>query len=264
MKWFKKIVLSVSIVFLLAAAGFYIYVSDYYRADDTAKAALEEGLKTGEAIAYDRFIVIPAKKQTDSALIFYPGGKVEAASYYPLLSDLSKRGITCILVKMPFHLAVLNPQAADQIYGILPEIKNWYIGGHSLGGAMASSYMAKNPARLKGVILLGAYRYGDVTPSKAITIYGTLDGVLNREKINYKEQVFPIEGGNHGNFGNYGRQKGDLDAAISTEDQQEQTAGLVQEFIRQSNLTPGSPLSDGCLPAHSWWEVSGWSPYNNL
>ncbi len=233
---FKKVLFIFTSILLLLVLGFFIYASDYYKAEDSALEELEEGLKSNGVTIEDNFIIIPAKAETNSALIFYPGGKVEAAAYYPLMSRLSDNGITCILVKMPLHLAIFNSSAADQVYGKLPEISNWYIGGHSLGGAMASSYMAKNPDKLKGMILLGAYIYGDVTPSKVLTMYGTQDGVLDKGKINYSENVVPIEGGNHANFGNYGNQKGDLNAFISQEEQQEQTADAIQAFIEKSNL----------------------------
>ena len=58
---------------------------------------------------------------------------------------------------MPFNLAVLNSNAADKVMSKFNNIENWYIGGHSLGGAMAASYAAKHQDNLKGVVLLAAY-----------------------------------------------------------------------------------------------------------
>lgn len=43
---------------------------------------------------------------------------------------------------MPFNLAVLDSSAADGVINEFTNIQNWYIGGHSLGGAMAASYTA--------------------------------------------------------------------------------------------------------------------------
>lgn len=177
-------------------------------------------------------IIIPSRIESDSALIFYPGGKVEAAAYYPLLSQFAENGITCVLVKMPFHLAFFDSSAADRVFDTLPDIQNWYIGGHSLGGAMASKYMSEQPDRLKGLILLGAYVYGDVPTSKALTIYGTKDGILSKEKIKESDLQLPLLGGNHAYFGNYGNQKGDEEADISREEQQQKTAEAVEEFIQ--------------------------------
>lgn len=230
-KMWKKVLLLVSSLLLLFVLAFFLYVSDYYKADKSAIEALNEDLKENNAIVKDDLIIIPSKIKSDTALIFYPGGKVEATAYYPLLSRFADNGITCVLVKMPFHLAVFDSSAADRVFDTLPEIKNWFIGGHSLGGAMASKYMSENPGKLEGLILLGAYVYGDVPSSKALTIYGTKDGVLDKEKIKDSDLQLPLSGGNHANFGNYGEQKGDQEADISREVQQEKTAEAVEEFV---------------------------------
>lgn len=230
---FKKTAAVFLTIMILFIAAFFIYTSIYYKAEDVAVNALNQDIKSGRAKEESQYILLPSKTQTDTALIFYPGGKVEAAAYYPLLSKISDQGITCILVKMPFNLAVFNPAAADKIMKEIPDIKNWYIGGHSLGGAMASSYLASHPDSLNGLILLGAYPYGDIETQKALVLYGTMDGVLSREKIKGAADVIPIEGGNHAGFGNYGSQKGDGVALISEEDQQEISTDAILKFITQ-------------------------------
>ena len=40
--------------------------------------------------------------------IFYPGGKVEYTAYIPLMQACAEEGILCVLVEMPFNLAVLS------------------------------------------------------------------------------------------------------------------------------------------------------------
>lgn len=231
-KKLKTVFLVLASLILMLIAAFYIYVSDYYKADATAVEALNRDLKENKAFIKNDFIIIPSRVESDSALIFYPGGKVEAEAYYPLLSRLAEKGITCILVKMPFHLAFFDSSAADRVYETLPEINHWYIGGHSLGGAMASKYMSEHPENLEGLILLGAYVYGDVPSTKTLTIYGTKDGVLNTEKIKSSHNQLPIIGGNHAHFGDYGNQKGDKDADISREEQQEKTATAIKVFVQ--------------------------------
>ncbi len=228
---FKKAAVVLLTIMIFFITAFFIYTSIYYKAEDVAVNALNQDIKNGRAKEEKQYILLSSKTQTDTALIFYPGGKVEATAYYPLLSKISNQGITCILVKMPFHLAVFNPAAAEKIMQEFPEIKNWYIGGHSLGGAMASSYMASHPDSLNGLILLGAYPYGDIDTQKALVLYGTMDGVLSREKIKGAANVIPIEGGNHAGFGNYGSQKGDGVALISGEDQQEISVDVIYKFI---------------------------------
>jgi len=99
-----------------------------------------------------------------------------------------------------------------------------------MGGAMASAYASKHPDKVMGLILLGAYVYGDYPPERALTIYGTFNTSV-AEKIDYTENIVIIEGGNHAQFGNYGRQKGDPDATISSTEQQNVAVAAIKEFL---------------------------------
>lgn len=231
-KAFKFILGGLGVLIIIFACLFFFYVSDYYKADTAVKTAFDNAVVDRSITVEKDMIIFHAGNDDGSAIIFYPGAKVEATAYYPLLKKLTDRGITCILMKMPFHLAFFAPNAADKVYDKLPQIKNFYISGHSLGGAMASSYMAKHQDKLNGLILLGAYIYGDIDPSKVLTMYGSNDQVLNRSKITYEENVQVIDGGNHAYFGNYGEQKGDGTATITQDDQQKITANAIVDFIR--------------------------------
>lgn len=228
----KKRIKIALIVFLalvtLLTASFFIYVSRYYRADETATAVLHTDAVTR---VDEDLIVLSPIGDSDTALIFYPGAKVEHTAYLPLLNSIRDRcGITCVLVKMPFNMAIFNANAADAVMDRFPEITNWYIGGHSMGGAMASSYAAKNQDKVNGLILLGAYIYGDYPPHNALTVYGDFNTTV-ADKVDYTENVVVIRGGNHAQFGNYGKQKGDPDATISSRDQQDITVKAIQAFL---------------------------------
>ena len=148
----------------------------------------------------------------------------------PLLNQLRQTGLTCILVEMPFHLAIFDVNAAEDVMAQFPDIRHWYIAGHSMGGAMASQFASEHPDEVDGLILLGAYLYGDYPPEDTLTIYGSLNQSVEA-KIDYTENVVEIEGGNHAQFGNYGPQKGDLPATISAEEQQAQTVEAISNFI---------------------------------
>ena len=80
---------------VLAAAGFFWYVSDYYRADEIA---LEVLARDGGVTVRDDLTVLSPSYPTDTGLIFYPGAKVEGAAYLPLLDQLRQTGLTCVLV----------------------------------------------------------------------------------------------------------------------------------------------------------------------
>ncbi|MCI5842883.1 MAG: alpha/beta fold hydrolase [Clostridiales bacterium] len=214
-------------VLVLAGGGFYWYVSDYYRAEDVALEVLsaEDNIEVR-----DDLTVLSPSYPTDTAVIFYPGAKVEAIAYLPLLDQLRQTGLTCILVEMPFHLAIFDVNAAGDVMVQFPDIQHWYIAGHSMGGAMASQFAADHPDEVDGLILLGAYLYGDYPPADTLTVYGSLNQSV-KDKIDYTKNVVEIEGGNHAQFGNYGPQEGDLPAEITAEEQQAQAVEAIMDFI---------------------------------
>lgn len=229
MKSKKKIAaLAAMGVLLLAGAAFGIYVSDYYKADD---AALALATDPAQVERQGNFYILEPMGEPVAGLVFYPGGKVATEAYLPLLDRLRDRGVLCVLVDMPFHLAVFGKNRAGDAMAGFPDIASWYLGGHSLGGAMASAYLSDNPEAADGLILLGAYVYGEVNPARALTVYGSEDGILDRTKINYSLNVLVIPGGNHAYFGNYGAQKGDGEASVSREQQQEETVRAIFDFI---------------------------------
>ena len=90
----------------------------------------------------------------DSALIFYPGGKVEYTSYLPLMNRISSRGIDCYLVEMPFNIAFLGADSADEIIRN-SNYSKYILSGHSLSGIVASSYAHNH--NISALILLASY-----------------------------------------------------------------------------------------------------------
>ena len=240
MRW-VKITTSILLVMILIVSAFYIYTLDYYRATPIAVQAMQQ-TQTLSVQQKDNMIVFVPKLPSGTGLIFYPGAKVEYTAYAPLMTKLSKQGITCVLMKMPFNLAVFDVNAADRAIQSLPSIKTWYVGGHSLGGAMASAYASNHSQKLAGLVLLGAYPSSDLshTDLKLLTIYGTNDKVLNRQKLKENKVNAPkdskyieIAGGNHAHFGTYGEQKGDGTAVITAEEQQKQAVTAIMNLINK-------------------------------
>ena len=232
----RKILMIILGVLLVIACACGIYVGDYYHADEAAVAAMasDGGITVTQADGRTVF----APESPEAGFIFYPGGKVEYTAYAPLMEALAERDILCVLPKMPCNLAVLDMSAAEGIPEEFPEIDTWYIGGHSLGGSMAASYAAKNPEGFAGLVLLAAYSTAEIRDLKVLSVYGSQDGVMNREKYaeyraNLPENTLEtlIDGGNHAHFGSYGPQEGDGEAAITPEEQIEITADELSAFI---------------------------------
>lgn len=236
----KIILVILACIFLVIGIASFVYVQDYYHSEKTfAEYQLEYSITMLEK---DSVITLIPDESNQKGIIFYPGGKVEYIAYIPLLAPLTELGYTCYIPKMPGNLAVFGVNKADDIMKNNEMIHEWYIGGHSLGGAMASSYAGKQNDNLAGIFLLGAYPSSDLsdTNMKLLSIVGSVDGVLNQEKYEETKKNAPtessytiIEGGNHGGFGNYGAQEGDGRATITNVEQQRQTVELIRIFCEE-------------------------------
>lgn len=220
---------SILLILAILAGVFFWYVSDYYRAEDVALEVLAQD--SGITVR-DNLTILSPTSPTDTAIIFYPGAKVEAEAYLPLLDQIRQTGVACVLVHMPFHMAIFDADAAEKVMEQFPEIQHLYMAGHSMGGAMASKFASDHPGQVEGLILLGAYLYGDYPPEKTLTIYGSLNQSVE-DHIDYTENIVEIPGGNHAQFGNYGAQKGDLPAEISAQEQQAQTVAAIEAFLSE-------------------------------
>ncbi len=233
-----KIVVLAAVAVVVGAMFIYLLTGNH-APTDTALAALASGdgvtvSDTGKAI-----IFTPEENSESNALVFYPGGKVDAEAYAPFARDVAEQGILCVIVKMPFDLAVFNIDGAKEVIDSHPEIKNWYVSGHSLGGVMAAEYAAKDD-RVQGIAFLASYPNSNLSGSgkRALSITAEHDGVLDRAKyeqalVNFPDDtiLFDIKGGNHGGFGSYGAQDGDKAATILPEEQQNIAAKQIAEWI---------------------------------
>ncbi|NLC32172.1 MAG: hypothetical protein GX781_02605 [Clostridiales bacterium] len=230
----KISLITLSALIILLVGGFYVYTLDYYHAQTNA---LQAFLQSGNSVPAQKNMTVfhPAgAHKTKTGIIFYPGGKVEAKAYAPLLAGLANKGYSSVLIDMPLNLAIFGINQASKVYQTFPEIEHWFLSGHSLGGAMASSYSQKHSSKLSGLILLGAYPLNKPN-LPTLAIYGTFDQGIDQDKLFGVDSV-EISGGNHAYFGDYGEQKGDGTAGIQRKEQQHQTIEAIDEFIKKTLL----------------------------
>ncbi len=221
------------ILVLLLAGGCIWYIRDFYRCEPSA-AALLAGTDQVAISSCPNGLFLDGPGE-DSALIFYPGAKVEYTAYLPLLCRVAEGGTDCFALRMPGNLAILGQNRAAAILDGY-DYNRWYLGGHSLGGAMAAGWAAGHIGELDGLVLLAAYPTKELSGSDfaVLSVYGSEDGVLNMEKLESGRELMPadytelcIQGGCHAWFGNYGAQKGDGTPSITQEEQQAQTAEAI-------------------------------------
>jgi len=174
-------------------------------------------------------------------VIFYPGALVEPKSYSIWAKRVANAGYSVYIVRFPLDMAVLNSNAANKIQ----KNKAYIIGGHSLGGTMASRYAHNHPDKLKGVFFLASYpeKKGNLrkTTTPVLSVTATNDGVLQRNNYQQAKRFLPsnttykqIEGGNHAGFGSYGKQRKDNPATISNYQQQIEISHLLINWLSKN------------------------------
>ena len=238
--------LILGLVVLLALGGFVIWAETPLGPMPEAVAALESDGRV--AVQTEPWLTFtPLDAPPTEAIIIYPGGRVDARSYAPVARAFAEEeGLLAVIVPMPLNLAVFGVNAAQEVIDANPAIDRWIIGGHSLGGAMASTFAAEG--NVDALTLWASYPANDSLAARTdlpiISLYGTNDGVATPADIEASRPnlppntIFaPIEGGNHAQFGWYGDQPGDGVATISRETQQAQVVRETAVLLQPAGVT---------------------------
>ena len=207
--------------------------------DDTCLAEL---IAQRKGISFE-----PATGEPVAGFVVYPGAQVDPRAYAPVARQMAIMGIKVIIVPMPGNLAITGINRAKDV--ITPDIEHWFIGGHSMGGAMAVRCVntVETTPEISGIILWAAYpaTSDDLsgTTMPVLSIAGSLDGVATPDEIEASIPYLPetaeiqmLEGANHAQFGTYGKQNGDLNPEMSAMEQQQLVAALSTHFIKRITL----------------------------
>ncbi|MCX5903332.1 MAG: hypothetical protein NTV89_07640, partial [Proteobacteria bacterium] len=195
--------------------------------------------------------------------------------------DIAAAGYLVAIVPMPDYVAFLGNQGrADAVISNHPEIATWSIGGHSLGGVGACSYVNSSYTynnKINGIVLWASYPASSIStkPVKVISIRGTNDGYTTSDKIDASKPLLPpdtryvaLQGANHSQFGAYGFSAtdysfvqpnpapGDNAATITRQQQTDLIVSYTLNFLDSLTLTPTVPAALETITAKddSTWE----------
>jgi len=243
-KIIKYVLIGFITIIIIGVLGMLVWSkTGTYPARMVALSALESTDRV--TITQDKWIVFEPDEQTETGLIFYPGGLVEPTAYAPILHQIAEKGVLVIITPMPLNLAIFNTGAANAVIDAYPTISTWILAGHSLGGASAAIFAENNPNRIDAIAFWDSYPPDSADLSdntiSVISIFGTTNNFPNTENFNDKKHLLPtdtiffvIEGASHAQFGDYGPQKGDVVASISLAEQHEQVAEIMLDFINHN------------------------------
>ncbi len=185
----------------------------------------------------------PSDAVPTRGVVFYPGARVHHQAYIATWAPIVAEADLLVLIpRMPLNLAVFGRSRAADLIADTPQIDRWWVGGHSLGGAMAASWLGDQPAgTVDGLTLWASFATAGAelssrTDLSVLSVSGTRDGLATPADIAERRELLPpnaimveVEGMNHAQFGRYGPQGGDLAATISDEQ--------AQSALTQAHLT---------------------------
>lgn len=213
----------------------------------------------------------------DKAFVFYPDMLVDHMAYAMILGQLSDSGILILLVNAEPSRCCIEISTVDHLKRLVYEIttlmnisvKEWVLGGHSLGGLAAASVFTKYPhsefpnkvTRLvQWAIPEEASKLKRTTEDRSLTIRlksalrinATQDGMVASfysriqdapKNNNSPEDGFNFESGmivgeKHSGFAHYAPQLFPMDfgrSGISLNEQQAKVVKLTADFILESN-----------------------------
>jgi pimeloyl-ACP methyl ester carboxylesterase len=159
---------------------------------------------------------------TDGVL-YFPGAKVDPYCYIYPLADVAASGVTVVIMKPLMNMALLDQRDMEALTAIAPEVENWTLAGHSLGGVRACM-LASHPS-VTSLVLFASYCATDISAGdlEVILVTGDQDGLIEPQALKDSLPLLPpgrvtervLVGANHASFGTYGAQPGDGVATLT-------------------------------------------------
>ncbi|WP_194422518.1 alpha/beta hydrolase [Microbacterium abyssi] len=187
--------------------------------------------------APEGIVLTPADGDSGTGLVFVPGAKVDPWAYVAILQGTAEAGTTVVITRPWLNLAFFDPRRLDAFTSAAPEIDDWSVGGHSLGGVRACQ-LAEGAESL---VLFASYCSTDLsdTDLDVLSLAGSEDGLSTPAKVAHARYLLPasaelveIPGASHASFGDYGPQSGDGTPTISGVEMHETVTELLVAFLQ--------------------------------
>jgi hypothetical protein len=189
-----------------------------------------------------QYIDIQPIGEAKTLFIFYPGGLVRPQAYEWLGVALAPLGVRTVIPVFTADLAVTAPNRANQLLEKLGSYERVVMGGHSLGGAMATRYALNNPNKFNSLVLMGAFSANSDNLSTltlpTLVLAAEHDGLATLAEVQAGLPRLPtnttlnvIEGSVHSFFGRYGPQRGDGIPTVSRAQAEEAILTALRTFF---------------------------------
>ena len=225
---------------VVAVVAFLVWADDTYAAEPDGLAAVQDDPRVRLDDRGDVVVLSPAGEGDGSGLVFLAGAKVEPQAYAATFQEVAARGTTVVVVEPFLHLALLERRPFEELTAFAPDVEDWAVGGHSMGGVRACTYAESEEVR--ALVLLASYcSLGDLserTDLAVLTVTGTQDGLVSDESLAGSAALLPagaehveVDGANHAQFGDYGPQDGDGTPTVSDDEARARITEALVPFL---------------------------------
>lgn len=224
-----------------------------FRPSAEARAALSSSPDVAVRPVDEGWLFEPASAAPDArALLFFPGGLVDARAYAPLMQGVARAGHRALLVRTPWRGAFGRAESVpvlDRAYARTRALGGrWIVAGHSRGGKAAAHYAAGHPDAIDALVLIGTSHPREVDLAglriPVVRLLGGRDPIASPARAEAHRHRLPahavtriLPGANHSQFGDYGLQPGDRTARMARAAQRAATLDVLQAALER----PGRP-----------------------
>jgi hypothetical protein len=226
----------------LGLVAFSIWTQLVLPADPAAAQSVFDNPRVSITDTPRSVVIAPTDDAADVGMVFLPGAKVDPYAYLATLAGtVESTGITVVITKPTLNLAFFDQRPLSAFTAAAPDVDDWIVGGHSLGGVRACQLTDPDAsaAPVTALVLFGSYCASPVDEDLAVlSISGSADGLSTPAKIDAAADLLPagttfvqIDGANHAAFGAYGAQPGDGVATISPAEAEGAITDALTGFI---------------------------------
>ncbi|MBO0899248.1 alpha/beta hydrolase [Cellulomonas sp. zg-ZUI22] len=236
---------TVGYLVLALLAGAVVWLRPFAATDDALAALRSDDLvEVREESGWYAFVPQGPTSPT-AGLVYSPGARVDVRATAAVLRPLAEAGYLVVALKEPLGVALTSPAQSGQAIAAYPEIDDWAVGGHSLGGVVASTYAAANDDLVDGLLLHASYPMGDISDAdlRVASVSGSRDGLTTPADVEASVADLPrgttftvVDGAVHAFFADYGPQPGDGEPTV--------TRARAQQEITTADLALLGSLGD--------------------
>ncbi|MCW4466810.1 alpha/beta hydrolase [Glutamicibacter sp. MNS18] len=214
-----------------------------YSALEPAHSAMVSDHQVTVTETATRIVLEPVEPGSHLGVFFQPGARVDARAYTAVLRPLAENGHTVVIPKQPLGIGFLATNAFAAVRSSFDQVESWVVGGHSLGGVVASNdaeaFHVSPGHPVRGLLLFASYPVTDLSGLSlpVLSISGSGDGLATPQKIEASTSSLPVDtgyleitGGIHSFFGDYGMQNGDGSPEISRDQARQEISRASVDF----------------------------------